>query len=109
MVFTIEFCDKIREIYQLVEAFEKKEKKDYINLYLTSIKYSDYIEEFIIQYIRTLCEELVEAKLIIMKPFKFLLKIRKVFLYIEYGVNNNDGEIEYDFYLSLLEKKPAMD
>lgn len=107
MVFTEEFCDKIREVLALLEDFEQKKKKDYV-IYLHSISFDDQIEDSIKRFIKELCDELVEATLLSFKEYKILMKIRKIFLYIEYGINNDNDNVRVDFYLSLKDKKPRM-
>jgi hypothetical protein len=105
MVFTEAFCDKILEILALLEAFENGEKQK-TAIHLHSIPFDDNIEASINRYIHELCDELVEAKLLSVKEYKVLLKIRKTFLYIEYGINNDDDYVRVDFYLWLMNKKP---
>ena len=106
MVFTEEFCDKVREILVLVEDFEEKKKKDYV-IYLHSISFDDHIEDSIKRFIKELCDELVEATLLSFKDYKILMTIRKTVLYIEYGINNDNDNVRVDFYLSLKNKKAS--
>jgi hypothetical protein len=106
MVFSLEFCDKIREILELIQAFENREKDKKYDIYLTSLPFSDDIEASIDKYLQEFCQELVEVRRIYVKQYKILFKVRKVFLNIEYGVNNDDENVRYDFYLSLMNKMP---
>jgi len=101
--FIENFCDKIREVLLLVNEFEKGNKIN--DNYLFSIPYDNDIDDMTKKAILTLCEEICEAKILKMEPYIIILQIRKIYLIIDYGINNNKI-LRYDFFLSMSKRKP---